>query len=73
MREERAERQRVAVYIYGSSYYIGTNAYPLKSYIPVEGEQIIVKSTPYFRGAPVLFAVWSNTPPFRAVRAGKAK
>jgi hypothetical protein len=60
MREERAEKQRIAVYIYGSDYYIGANARPLKNYIPAEGEQIIVKATPYFSGAPVLLTGYNS-------------
>ena len=60
MKEERVERQRVAVYIYDSVYYVGTNAFPIKDYRPAEGEQIIVKSTPYFSGAPVLLTGYNN-------------
>jgi hypothetical protein len=60
MREERVERRRMAVYIYGSVYYVGTNTFPLKDYRPAEGEQIIVKATPYFSGAPVLLTGYNN-------------
>jgi hypothetical protein len=60
MREERVERQRIAVYIYDSVYYEGVNARPLKSYIPAEGERIIVKSTPYFSGEPVQLTGYNN-------------
>jgi hypothetical protein len=60
MREERVERQRLAVYVYDSVYYIGINSYPLKNYKPAEGEQIIVKSTPYFSGAPVLLTGYND-------------
>ncbi|MDR3355614.1 MAG: hypothetical protein LBO04_00290 [Spirochaetaceae bacterium] len=60
MREERVERQRVAVYRYDSVYYVGTDAFPLKDYRPAEGERIIVKATPYFSGWPVCLTGYNN-------------
>jgi hypothetical protein len=60
VREERVERQRVAVYRYDSYYYVGVSALPLKNYVPAEGEQIIVKATSYFNGAPVLLTGYNN-------------
>jgi hypothetical protein len=60
MINERVERQRLAVYRYDSLYYVGVSAFPLKNYVPYEGEQIIVKETPYFNGAPVLLTGFNN-------------
>jgi hypothetical protein len=58
--EERVERQRMAVYRYDSNYYVGAASFPLKDYAPSEGEQIIVKNTPYFNAAPVLLTGYNG-------------